>query len=159
MQRASALASHLRALGAAQAAGEFKIEPWGCGLGCEYNVWPGGGSAAATAAALATEQARHPTVSVIMPAASTSFAARGYATDLAIRGVDAVAAGKGGRSSVSGVTATIFGCTGFLGRYVAQALGRQGVRLVLPYRCDDLDMQHLRTMGDLVRGRPEERGC
>lgn len=81
--------------------------------------------------------------------ASTSVATRGYATDLAIRGVDAVAAGKGGRSSVSGVTATIFGCTGFLGRYVAQALGRQGVRLVLPYRCDDVDMQHLRTMGDL----------
>ena len=86
-------------------------------------------------------------------ATATSFAARSYSSDLAIRGVDAVAAGKGGRSSVAGVTATIFGCTGFLGRYVAQALGSMGVRLVLPYRCDDLDIQHLRTMGDLVRYR------
>lgn len=58
-------------------------------------------------------------------------------------------AGPGGRSSVSGVTATIFGCSGFLGRYVAQALGSLGTQLVLPYRCDELDVQHLRTMGDL----------
>ena len=77
------------------------------------------------------------------------FGARAYSTDLAIRGLDAVAAGKGGRSSVSGVTATVFGCSGFLGRYVSQALGRLGVRLVYPYRVDDTDVQHLRTMGDL----------
>lgn len=53
------------------------------------------------------------------------------------------------RVQVNGVTVTIFGCTGFLGRYVAQALGKMGSQLVLPYRCDDVDMQHLRTMGDL----------
>ncbi len=47
------------------------------------------------------------------------------------------------------MTVTIFGCTGFLGRYVAQALGKMGSQLVLPHRCDDLDMQHLKTMGDL----------
>ena len=50
---------------------------------------------------------------------------------------------------MNGVTVTIFGCTGFLGRYVAQSLGKGGSQLVLPYRCDDVDMQHLRTMGDL----------
>ena len=33
---------------------------------------------------------------------------------------------EGGRSSVSGVTATVFGCTGFLGRYVVNKLGRVG---------------------------------
>ena len=74
---------------------------------------------------------------------------RSYSTDLAIRGLDAVAAGKGGRSSVSGITATVFGCSGFLGRYVSQALGRLGVQLVFPYRVDDTDVQHLWTMGDL----------
>jgi NADH dehydrogenase (ubiquinone) 1 alpha subcomplex subunit 9 len=47
------------------------------------------------------------------------------------------------------VTATIFGCSGFLGRYLAQSLGAIGSQLVLPYRSDDLDVQHLRTMGDL----------
>lgn len=50
---------------------------------------------------------------------------------------------------MSGVTATIFGCSGFVGRYVAQALGAMGTQLVLPYRCDDVDVQHLRVMGDL----------
>jgi NADH dehydrogenase (ubiquinone) 1 alpha subcomplex subunit 9 len=58
-------------------------------------------------------------------------------------------AGPGRRSSISGVTATIFGSTGFLGRYVAAALARQGSQIICPYRCDDLDMQHLRIMGDL----------
>ena len=72
-----------------------------------------------------------------------------YSTQLAIRGADSLRAGSGGRSSVSGVTATIFGCSGFVGRYVAQSLGAMGTRLVLPYRCDDVDVQHLRVMGDL----------
>lgn len=72
-----------------------------------------------------------------------------HASDLAIRGVDALKSGPGGRSSVSGVTATVFGCSGFLGRYLANAIGNSGGQLVLPYRCDDTDVQHLRTMGDL----------
>ncbi|KAK9916799.1 hypothetical protein WJX75_007161 [Coccomyxa subellipsoidea] len=58
-------------------------------------------------------------------------------------------AGPGGRSSISGVTATVFGCTGFLGRYIVNALARQGTQVVVPYRRDDLDVQYLRQMGDL----------
>lgn len=50
---------------------------------------------------------------------------------------------------ISGITATVFGCTGFLGRYVVNALAKQGSQVVIPYRCDDVDMQHLRVMGDL----------
>jgi NADH dehydrogenase (ubiquinone) 1 alpha subcomplex subunit 9 len=50
---------------------------------------------------------------------------------------------------VNGITATIFGCSGFMGRYVAQALGKMGSQVVFPYRCDTTDVQHLRTMGDL----------
>lgn len=72
-----------------------------------------------------------------------------HSSELAIRGLDALKSGPGGRSSVSGVTATIFGCSGFLARYVANALGSSGSQLVLPYRCDDTDVQHLRVMGDL----------
>lgn len=82
-------------------------------------------------------------------AAAAVMGARAYSSDLAIRGLDALKSGPGGRSSVSGVTATIFGCSGFLARYVANALGNTGGQLVLPYRCDDLDVQHLRVMGDL----------
>ena len=39
---------------------------------------------------------------------------------------------EGGRSSVSGITATVFGCTGFLGRYVVNKLGRVGTAVSRP---------------------------
>ena len=54
---------------------------------------------------------------------------------------------------VSGVTATVFGCTGFLGRYIVNALARQGTQVVVPYRADDIDAQFLRQMGDLGQVR------
>ncbi len=121
----------------------------------------------------------------------------------------------------SGLVATVFGCTGFLGRYIVNSLARQGsqvccfhpltctgaafllrdlsreslpasqvarvsqspkvvisdprspaceaphacsacrltgalCQVIMPYRCDDLDCQHLRLMGDLGQARP---GC
>lgn len=57
--------------------------------------------------------------------------------------------GKPGRSAVSGVVATVFGATGFLGRYVVNRLGRIGSQIVIPYRCDQYDIMYLRPMGDL----------
>uniref|UniRef100_A0A668AG75 NADH dehydrogenase [ubiquinone] 1 alpha subcomplex subunit 9, mitochondrial n=1 Tax=Myripristis murdjan TaxID=586833 RepID=A0A668AG75_9TELE len=57
--------------------------------------------------------------------------------------------GKGGRSSSSGVAATVFGATGFLGRYVVNRLGRVGSQVVVPHRCDQYDVMYLRPMGDL----------
>ncbi|KAI6656420.1 NADH dehydrogenase [Oopsacas minuta] len=65
----------------------------------------------------------------------------------ALRGLER--AGPGGRSSVSGLTVTIFGATGFVGRYVVNRMGRMGSQIVLPFRCDEHDTRHLRVMGDL----------
>lgn len=60
-----------------------------------------------------------------------------------------VSYGQGGRSSVSGVCATVFGATGFLGRYVVNELGRVGSQVVVPYRGNDTEWRHLKLMGDL----------
>lgn len=59
------------------------------------------------------------------------------------------ARGSGGRSSVSGVSAAVFGATGFLGRYVVNQLGRIGSQVTAPFRGDELQARHLRPMGDL----------
>lgn len=61
-----------------------------------------------------------------------------------------------GRSGVSGITATIFGASGFLGKYVVNRLGKIGTRCVLPYRGDEVDVRHLRPGGDLGVINPME---
>eukprot|EP00245_Coleochaete_scutata_P000054 TRINITY_DN1004_c0_g1_i1.p1 TRINITY_DN1004_c0_g1~~TRINITY_DN1004_c0_g1_i1.p1 ORF type:complete len:394 (-),score=72.03 TRINITY_DN1004_c0_g1_i1:858-2039(-) len=70
------------------------------------------------------------------------------------RGLSSLAAnlvpkGAGGRSSVSGVAATVFGATGFLGRYVVQQLAKVGSQVFVPYRGEYDHQRHLKLMGDL----------
>ncbi|CAI7788794.1 unnamed protein product [Closterium sp. NIES-54] len=78
---------------------------------------------------------------------SPSIASR-TATSLAVRS-SVAARGPGGRSSVSGMVATVFGATGFLGRYVVQQLARSGSQVMVPYRCLEDDHRHLKLCGDL----------
>merc|ERR1712188_62579 len=54
-----------------------------------------------------------------------------------------------GRAAVSGVIATVFGASGFVGRYVVNRLGRIGSQGVVPYRYEDSSVRHLKVMGDL----------
>ena len=80
-----------------------------------------------------------------VPRGSKSLLSRRFSTKL--KGFDR--AGPGGRSSVSGLTVTVFGATGFVGRYVVNRLGKMGSQIVIPYRCDEHDTRHLKLAGDL----------
>ncbi|KAI4655349.1 NADH-ubiquinone oxidoreductase 40 kDa subunit [Alternaria ventricosa] len=57
---------------------------------------------------------------------------------------------SGGRSSLGGYTATVFGATGFLGRYIVNRLARSGCTVVVPFR-EDMAKRHLKVAGDLGR--------
>ena len=57
--------------------------------------------------------------------------------------------GTGGRSSFNGIVATVFGCTGFVGRYVCNKLGKVGSQMILPYRADFGEANRLKVCGDL----------
>ena len=57
--------------------------------------------------------------------------------------------GTGGRSSFNGVIATVFGSTGFLGRYLVNALGKNGTMMILPYRAEPYFVNPMKLAGDL----------
>ncbi|KAH6813739.1 Rossmann-fold superfamily protein [Perilla frutescens var. frutescens] len=72
------------------------------------------------------------------------------ASTLATKGVGhLVRKGTGGRSSVSGIVATVFGATGFLGRYLVQQLAKMGSQVLVPFRGSEDSQRHLKLMGDL----------
>jgi NADH dehydrogenase (ubiquinone) 1 alpha subcomplex subunit 9 len=78
-------------------------------------------------------------------------ARRGIQHDIAItRTGKPILRTAGGRSSLGGHTATVFGATGFLGRYIVNRLARAGCTVVIPYR-EEMAKRHLKVMGDLGR--------
>ncbi|GIL71260.1 hypothetical protein Vretimale_2871 [Volvox reticuliferus] len=57
--------------------------------------------------------------------------------------------GPGGRSSVSGIVATVFGSNGFVGSYIVNELARRGSQVICPFRSTENEAMHLKQMGDL----------
>lgn len=57
--------------------------------------------------------------------------------------------GPKGRSANSGITATVFGGYGAIGRYLVEELGSRGSRVYLPFRGCELEVRHLKPMFDL----------
>jgi len=57
--------------------------------------------------------------------------------------------GAGGRNSFNGNVVTVFGGTGFLGRYVINRLAKVGTQIVVPYHGSEDDIRFIRLMGDL----------
>ncbi|KAF9594224.1 hypothetical protein IFM89_028881 [Coptis chinensis] len=73
-----------------------------------------------------------------------------HVSNIANRGVGhLVRKGTGGRSSVSGIVAAVFGATGFLGRYVVQQLAKTGSQVLVPFHGSEDSPRHLKLMGDL----------
>jgi len=60
----------------------------------------------------------------------------------------AVSYGPPGYSAVSGHIVTVFGCTGFLGRYLVSKLAKMGTQVIIPYRDED-EARTFKPMGDL----------
>ncbi|KAK0534649.1 Protein-lysine N-methyltransferase efm5, partial [Tilletia horrida] len=111
---------------------------------------------------------RAPARSTVAAAAVASSSASASSSRVAARGVhDLIIKRKtgkpilksgpygGGRSSVSGHVATVFGCTGFLGRYLVNRLAQRGTQVIVPYRDED-EKRHLKVLGDLGQVVPME---
>ncbi|KXS94206.1 hypothetical protein AC578_9957 [Pseudocercospora eumusae] len=112
-------------------------------------------STMAMAMAMAMPPLRH----IVRPSTSLTLAKTAAAPTQCRRHIQDIAitrTGKpiirtpGGRSSLGGHTVTVFGATGFLGRYIVNRMARAGNTVVIPFR-EEMAKRHLKVTGDLGR--------
>ena len=94
--------------------------------------------------------ARRPACACLRLRSST----RSFSDDALVKTDTYIPVNASARQAVSGITATCFGATGFVGNYVVQRLARVGSDCIVPYRGDGLDTRHLKIMGDLGKVVP-----
>uniref|UniRef100_A0A8H7K6P1 NmrA-like domain-containing protein n=1 Tax=Bionectria ochroleuca TaxID=29856 RepID=A0A8H7K6P1_BIOOC len=83
--------------------------------------------------------------------ATRSVAGKRFLSDITItRTGKPILRTEGGRHSLGGHTATVFGATGQLGRYIVNRLARQGCTVIVPFR-EEMTKRHLKVTGDLGR--------
>jgi NADH dehydrogenase (ubiquinone) 1 alpha subcomplex subunit 9 len=58
------------------------------------------------------------------------------------------------RSGTSGIIATVFGASGFLGRYITSSLGQAGAIVFVTHRGEEYEVRHLKVCGDLGMVQP-----
>jgi len=58
------------------------------------------------------------------------------------------------RSGSSGIIATVFGASGFVGRYVTGELGKAGSIVFVAHRGEEYEVRHLKVCGDLGSVQP-----
>jgi len=54
----------------------------------------------------------------------------------------------------SGSVATVFGCSGFLGRYVVETLSDAGMYIITPFRTEANSVAHLKVLGEVGQVAP-----
>lgn len=57
--------------------------------------------------------------------------------------------GRGGKQSFTGNVVTVFGASGYMGRYVVNRLAKEGNQVIIPYRGELYDVFRLKVAGDL----------